>query len=215
MTTIRRLMYLNAAVFLLMVAAMPALAQTALPWNSAQITWTQATQYTDGSPLAVADIQHVQLEWAAAPTATTWTQQANVSPPTTTLRVDNLPAGQRCWRARTVLTASAGGLQSDWTNPVCKTITRPNPNPPVLQVADVFGTGSAPVAWVNGSGKVTDRMVGSVAAGTLCGQCFATTPTLSWCEVPRAAVVPGSVTAPGGGTVAAPCHYADLALRAA
>jgi hypothetical protein len=89
------------------------------------VTWEIPTARVDEQPLPIEEIAHIELEVTKdavvihtqnfPPTVTTFVYEREL-PPDYTL----------CYRARTVDT---DGLESDWTEQVCKTV-KGQPNPP-------------------------------------------------------------------------------------
>lgn len=93
--------------------------------QSDDVSWTLPTARTDGTPLAPSELAHTEVEVSKdgvviatdlVPAPGTSYTFARELPPNYTL----------CYRARVEDTA---GLQSDWTNPACKTV-KARPNPP-------------------------------------------------------------------------------------
>ena len=107
--------------------------------ETATLTWTHPTQFTDGSALALVDIKvttircsAVVIDGARGPCTI-----APVSAPAPTATAQgnfefDARGGQVCWQAQTVL---INGLVSEWSNEVCKTIPAKKPNAPVLTIS--------------------------------------------------------------------------------
>jgi hypothetical protein len=109
------------------------LALVALPASAATITWTNPTQYEDGSALAAADIASTTIEYSNGTTFGTVAGQVVVNGSATTGTAPDPAAGaSRCYRAYTTVVASKGGGRSVVSNVSCKTAAFPNPKPPSL-----------------------------------------------------------------------------------
>lgn len=98
---------------------------------AANLTWTNPTAYSDGSPLVAADIASTTIEYSntspfgavAGQVVVTGSASAGVAP-------DPAAGATRCYRAKTTVVASKGGQTSDPSNVACKTVPFPKPNPP-------------------------------------------------------------------------------------
>jgi hypothetical protein len=119
------------------------LALVALPASAATITWTNPTQYEDGSALAAADIASTTIEYSNGTTFGTVAGQVVVNGSATTGTAPDPAAGaSRCYRAYTTVVAAKGGGRSAVSNVSCKAAPFPNPKPPSL--IDVI------LAWLRG-----------------------------------------------------------------
>lgn len=159
------------------------LAFVGLSANAATITWTNPTQYTDGSPLVAADIASTVVEWSATQTFVAQIGSVIVNGSATTATAPDPPAGQTWYyRARTTVIAAKGGGQSAPSNVASKTTPFSPPNPPSNLTVQANNT-----AWtiVQSRDRVALVAVGTVATGTACD---ASQPVLDKWVVPRAAV---------------------------
>lgn len=108
-----------------LLLAVPALA--AGP-TSDTVTWTPPTQYEDGSAVAAGEITEYVIRWGG----TLGGPYSNVIRVAGTALTVDVPrtspyVGRRCY----VVTAVAGGLESDYSAEICKTVKKPK--------APVFG----------------------------------------------------------------------------
>lgn len=100
---------------------------------AATVTWTNPTQYEDGTTLASADIASTTIEYSNGLTFGTVSGQVVVNGSATTGTAPDPTAGNsRCYRAFTTVVAAKGGGRSVVSNSSCKTATFPNPKPPTL-----------------------------------------------------------------------------------
>lgn len=151
--------------------------------GDAVLTWTLATQNTDGTAIPASgptSLASTRVEWGSCSGSNFGTKAGEqiVAKPATTYTVTNLSAGTYCFRA---YSRTVAGLESAPTNAVTKTILQAPPNPPGnLVVADLV------VYQVIGTPDAFALLpVGTVPAGTACD------PTQSIngrYAVPRAAV---------------------------
>lgn len=103
--------------------------------RAATVTWTNPTQYDDGSALAPADIASTTIEWSTtlAFTAVAGNVVVLGSGTTSSAPLDPVGGGaQLCYRAKTTVVAAKGGGTSIPSNIACKTKAFPNPRPPTL-----------------------------------------------------------------------------------
>ncbi len=151
--------------------------------GDAVLTWTLATQNTDGTAIPASgptSLASTRVEWGSCSGSNFGTKagEQTVAKPAVTYTVTNLAPGTYCFRA---YSRTVAGVESAPTNVVSKTLLQAPPNPPGnLAVADLV------VYQVIGT---PDRFgfnpVGTVPAGTACD------PTQSIngrYAVPRAAV---------------------------
>lgn len=95
------------------------------------LTWTLATQYTDGTPLAAADIESTLIQWGAKGGPYN-VGSVTVLAPATSVSVPNLQDyGTVCYVAFTKLKS---GVISNASAEVCKTVQAPPKAPSGLKV---------------------------------------------------------------------------------
>lgn len=98
------------------------------------LTWKHPTQYTDGTALALADIDRTVIRWFNEADSTIVLGSVEVTAPalTTTIPRDTTIVGTICYQAATIMKATAGGKQSGYapTSGACKTITVPTGKKP-------------------------------------------------------------------------------------
>lgn len=180
----RRSSWSFSAVCIALLAAI-ALCLGAMPTHAgdAVLTWTLATQNTDGTAIPASgptSLASTRVEWGSCSGSNFGTKAGEqvVAKPATTYTITNLSAGTYCFRA---YSRTVAGVESAPTNVVSKTILQAPPNPPGnLAVADLV------VYQVIGTPDQFALIpVGQVPAGTACD------PTQSIngrYAVPRAAV---------------------------
>ena len=167
----------SLAVFALCLSASPTRA------GDAVLTWTLATQNTDGTAIPATgptSLAATRVEWGTCSGSAfgTVVGQQTVATPATTYTVTGLAAGVWCFRA---YSRTVAGLESAPTNVVTKTILQSPPQPPgnltvaALTVYQFIGTTDA----------VTLLAVGTVPAGTACDPAQSVNGRYA---VPRAAV---------------------------
>lgn len=134
--------------------------------GDAVLTWTLATQNTDGTAIPASgptSLASTRVEWGTCSGSNFGTKAGEqvVAKPATTHTVTNLSAGTYCFRA---YSRTVAGLESAPTNAVTKTILQAPPNPPGnLVVADLV------VYQVIGTPDAFALLpVGTVPAGTAC-----------------------------------------------
>jgi len=151
--------------------------------GDAALTWTLATQNTDGSAIPASgptSLASTRVEWGTCNGSDfgTASGQQTVPTPATTYTVTGLAAGVWCFRA---YSRTVAGLESAPTVVVTKTILQAPPNPPgnltvaALTVYQFIGTTDA----------ITLLAVGTVPAGTACDPAQSVNGRYA---VPRAAV---------------------------
>lgn len=151
----RPLIITVVAVMVLLLVAVKSFAGTAV------VTWTQPTQYTDGTALALADISQTRVEYGTC-SGTAFGTKAGEQIATgtgTTLTVNSLPAGTYCLRAYT----TAKGVESAASSVASAVVPQSPPKPPVL----VTVTTTAYAVTVNGW-RFAMVPVGTVPLGTAC-----------------------------------------------
>ena len=167
----------SLAAIALCVSASPAIA------GDAALTWTLATQNTDGSAIPASgptSLASTRVEWGTCSGSNFGTAvgQQIVATPATTYTITGLAAGVWCFRA---YSRTVAGLESAPTNAVTKTILQAPPNPPgnltvaALVVYQVIGTPD----------RFGFNPVGTVPAETACDP---TQPIVGYYVVARAAV---------------------------
>jgi hypothetical protein len=127
---------LYASVLALAAASLLACKPAEAATGTAAITLTRPTAYTDGTPLAAADIAEYPVVCRFTPTGATSSTACTTSPTalpggTATggaVTIANLPAkgGRLCLRIR----ATANGVNSDPSNETCKDVPAVAPNAP-------------------------------------------------------------------------------------
>lgn len=121
----RMFIFCAVAAYALLLIAPVALAAT--------VTWTNPTQYVDGSTLAPADIASTTIEYSNGATFGTVAGQVVVTGAASSGTAPDPAAGaSRCYRAFTTVVAAKGGGSSVASNVSCKSAAFPNPKPPTL-----------------------------------------------------------------------------------
>lgn len=180
----RRSSWSFSAVCIASLAAI-ALCLGAMPTHAgdAVLTWTLATQNTDGTAIPASgptSLASTRVEWGTCSGSNfgTASGQQTVATPATTYTITGLAAGTWCFRA---YSRTVAGLESAPTNAVTKTILQAPPQPPgnltvaALVVYQFIGTDDA----------VALLPVGTVPAGTACDPLQSVNGRYA---VPRAAV---------------------------
>lgn len=134
--------------------------------GDAVLTWTLATQNTDGTAIPASgptSLASTRVEWGSCSGSNFGTKAGEqiVAKPATTYTITNLAPGTYCFRA---YSRTVAGVESAPTNVVSKTILQAPPNPPGnLAVADLV------VYQVIGTPDAFALLpVGTVPAGTAC-----------------------------------------------
>ena len=167
----------SLAVFALCLSAKPTWA------GDAALTWTLATQNTDGTAIPATgptSLAATRVEWGTCSGSNfgTASGQQIVATPAVTYTVTGLAAGVWCFRA---YSRTVAGLESAPTVAVTKTILQAPPNPPGnLTVADLVV-----YQFIGTTDAVTLLAVGTVPAGTACDPAQSVNGRYA---VPRAAV---------------------------
>ena len=167
----------SLAVFALCLSAKPTWA------GDAVLTWTLATQNTDGTAIPASgptSLASTRVEWGTCSGSNfgTASGQQIVATPAVTYTVTGLAAGVWCFRA---YSRTVAGLESAPTVVITKTILQAPPQPPgnltvaALTVYQFIGTTDA----------ITLLAVGTVPAGTACDPAQSVNGRYA---VPRAAV---------------------------
>lgn len=86
--------------------------------GTATLGWTLPTENTDGTPLAPGDLTAINIYTVEGATGAAPTFLIAAPGDSTTYIVDNLPAGEHCFR----VTAAAGSAESNFSNTECKTV---------------------------------------------------------------------------------------------
>lgn len=184
MCALRRLSWsFSAACTALLVAFALCLNASPARAGDAVLTWTLATQDTDGKAIPASgptSLASTRVEWGTCNGSAFGTAvgQQTVPTPATTYTVTGLTAGTWCFRA---YSRTVAGLESAPTNVVTKTILQSPPQPPgnltvaALVVYQFIGTDDA----------VALLPVGTVPAGTACDPLQSVNGRYA---VPRAAV---------------------------
>lgn len=148
------------AAFALCLSASPANA------GDAALTWTLATQNTDGTAIPASgptSLASTRVEWGSCSGSNFGTKagEHTVATPATTYTITGLAPGTHCFRA---YSRTVAGLESAPTNVVSKTVLQAPPNPPGnLAVADLVV-----YQFIGTDDAVALLPVGTVPAGTAC-----------------------------------------------
>lgn len=133
----------------------------------ATLSWTLATQNTDGSAIPASgagSLASTRVEWGSCSGAAFGTVAGTVTvpTPTTTHTITALGVATYCFRA---FSRNSYGVESAASLVVSKIIPAPTPNPPVLSatITVAYEVKSHPV-----EGTMLGRNVGSVEIGTPC-----------------------------------------------
>jgi len=162
--------------------------------NQVTLSWTNATQNTDGTPIEETGptaLASTVIEWSACDPETSMVQvplQEVTVPPTITEYTIDTGSGTFCFHAKHV---NEAGESSDWTNVVTRTVNA-KPLPP--------GDWVAQAVTVYSVSKLTDGFlllaVGKVPVGTPCdktqsvnGKYVVPTSAVEWDTSNRAPVV--------------------------
>lgn len=151
--------------------------------GDAVLTWTLATQNTDGTTIPASgagSLTGTRVEWGSCSGSNFGTKAGEqvVAKPAVTYTVTGLAPGTHCFRA---YSRNTYGVESDPTNVVSKVIAPPTPQPPgTLTVA-------ATVAYqvIGTPDRFAMVPVGTIPAGT---ECDTTQSVNGYYVVPRAAV---------------------------
>lgn len=151
--------------------------------GDAVLTWTLATQNTDGTTIPASgagSLTGTRVEWGSCSGSNFGTKAGEqvVAKPAVTYTVTNLAPGTYCFRA---YSRNTYGQESDPTNVVSKVIAPPTPQPPgtlMVTVQTVYQVIGTPNAFAL-------NPVGTVPAGT---QCDTTQSVLGRYVVPRESV---------------------------
>ena len=129
------------------------------------VSWTHPVNFSDGTPLAIAQIASTRVERGTCNAGAFGTKQGEqtATGSATSVLFPSLSPGTYCFRAYTKATAAAGGLESIASNVASKVIPFPTPSPPVIV------TVTTAVYDLKPNGKL-GFVVGTVALGTECGQ---------------------------------------------
>ena len=101
-------------------------------WSEDTITWQLPTSRTDGTPLAVSELAVTEIEVRDGPSGQVLQTLSVDIPGVTEVYPRSEPfTGTLCYVARVVDT---GGLQSDWSNEVCRTVNAKPNRPQLLEV---------------------------------------------------------------------------------
>lgn len=133
--------------------------------GTVNLSWTLPSAYTDGSPLAPADIREVRVYGAQQ--GTTKVLLATLPGTATAHTRTNVTGGQtHCYELTVV---AVNGQESAHTNEVCRAIPLPVPNPPtVVTVAVVAGIDVVPAFKILADGSRSTAVAGFVPVGTAC-----------------------------------------------
>lgn len=165
------------AAFALCLSASPANA------GDAALTWTLATQNTDGSAIPASgptSLASTRVEWGTCSGSNFGTAigQQTVATPATTYTITGLAAGVWCFRA---YSRTVAGLESAPTNAVTKTILQAPPQPP----GNLTVSAMVVYQFIGADDAVALNPVGTVPAGTACDPLQSVNGRYA---VPRAAV---------------------------
>lgn len=150
-------------------------------WNEDCLEWARPTTYTDNSPLAATDIASYVVE-SAPVGSTTWTQLGTVTAPVQGYKRTGLRHGEAYqYRVIAVLKSNVRSAPSNVCNHVT---TEPAPNPPVLKTVEA----NAYEIKTNSTGSLVATRIGLVPVGTSCSERQQKVGTVTYTQVPRAAV---------------------------
>jgi hypothetical protein len=157
-------------IFLALLAILPVAAFA----QSAILTFTPPTQYTDGSPLPASAITGYEAQcskWTptggVAGTCTQFPASTLAAGTTGGTLTGTIPAagGTACWQMRTKSAPGPG----PWGAEACKTFAPLLPNPPGnVTVAVVIGINMAPVYKLTATGKRSPDPAGYIALNEAC-----------------------------------------------
>lgn len=130
-------------------------------------TFTYPTKFVDGTPLTLAQIERMRIEYGSCAGSAFGAKEGEVvvTPPATSYTITGLAPGQYCLRAFTKATAAAGGLESDSTNVLQHSVAWPKPEPGTLVTVATTARLLVPTRW----GDQVGHVVGKVELGTECG----------------------------------------------
>lgn len=146
----------------LLASLLLSLAGLAAHASTVTVSWTNPTQYTDGSALAASDITQTRVEYGTCSGALFGSKlgQFTVAGNGTSGTSPQLAPGTYCFQAFT----TAAGVESAASVAVSGVVPQPAPKPPVLKTTVAIAY--APVQGSFGLAQV--RAVGLVAIGTPC-----------------------------------------------
>lgn len=135
--------------------------------GTATATWTHPTTNTDGSVLPLAEITSTRVEWGTCSGTAFGTKAGEVvvPAPAATTTINNLPAGETCFRAFTLANGNVSGPSAVQV----KIVPAPTPNPPTFTtIAVVANANVAPAYKILASGARSDVLAGFVPTGRAC-----------------------------------------------
>ena len=131
-------------------------------------TFQYPTAFEDGTPLALAQLERVRVEYGSCSGSAFGTKAGEVivTPPATSFAIPSLAPGTYCARAFAKTLPAFGGQESAPSAVVSKTLPWPAPKPPTIVTVStvVYELRSHPI-----DGQRLARVVGSVARGVACG----------------------------------------------
>lgn len=132
-----------------------------------ELTWTHPTAFTDGSALAVTQIENTRVEvgTCASPGVFGLKQGEKIVPAPAAITTLVVNPGTWCYRAFTKALATAGGQESNPSAVVSNVVPYPKPNPPVLSTTVRLVYEVVADKW---DGARLGRAVGSAELGTEC-----------------------------------------------
>lgn len=133
------------------------------------VTWDNPTQYTDGSPLAASELEHIRIEYSdcVAGAFGTPAGEVIVNPQPTEAQLTVAGWGEKCVRAYAKVLPEFGGQESAPSGVVTKVVPIPVPEPPVLRTVENFVYELSTLG--NGELRLAKR-VGTIAFGVPCGE---------------------------------------------
>lgn len=151
--------------------------------GDAVLTWTLATQNTDGTAIPASgptSLASTRVEWGSCSGSNFGTKAGEqvVAKPATTYTITNLSAGTYCFRA---YSRTVAGVESAPTNVVSKTILPAPPQPP----GNLTVAATVVYQLIGTPDRFATIPVGTIPAGT---PCDTTQAVLGLYVVPRAAV---------------------------
>ncbi len=132
-----------------------------------EVTWTNPTQYEDGTALPVADLASTRIEigTCSAPSVFGTKQGEQVVTAPATVATLTVAPGTWCYRAFSKTVAGKGGLESRASGVVTNVVPYSPPNPPVLSTTVRVVYEVLPHRW---DGAKLGRAVGTAPVGTKC-----------------------------------------------
>ena len=134
------------------------------------VSWSHPTSFTDGSPLALAQIASTRIEYGDCSAPGVWGTtlgSVTVTAPATTASVTVPGFGDKCVRGYTRSTAAAGNLESVASGVAFKNAPAVAPNAPVFATPTLAAVYD--LKFEKDGGVRLGRVVGEIDAGSVCG----------------------------------------------